>query len=538
MAKATNAWKARRRIPLTITAISALALTACGSGGGDGDSTASGDGGSISVYNCEPQFLMPGNSTEVCGSKMLEQLFTGLTTVDYETNEAGPGVATEWDSNEDQTEWTFDLGEGWTFHNGDEITAQTFVDTFNWNLDPENTQQNASFYDVFVGYDDVVDGNTDELAGITAIDDYTLKFETNEPFSPLPLMLSYTGFYPLPQAAFDDPSAFEQAPIGNGQYQMDGEWVHDVEVNMTRYEDWGMESTDGPDYIEWRIYNDVDTAYTDVQAGELDILDQVPPNRLGSVEGDFGDNWTEFDTASYEYFGFPLYQDEFENPEIRRALSMAIDRDLIIDNIYDGARTKAEGIIPPMLPAAGANECDACEFDPEAAAELYEEAGGPSELTYFFNSGAGHESYVEAISNMWMEHLPVDNVTFRSLDFAQYLDLQDANEITGPYRLGWALSYPSPQYAMEPIYTTGASSNHFGYSNPEFDELIARANSADPEEADALYQQAEAILLEDLPGAPLWFRPEISVHTDRIANDSIVVDLRSFMRVEQIKVNN
>lgn len=536
MTKATTTGTARRRIPIAITAISALTLASCG--GGDGDSSASGDGGTISIYNCEPQFFMPGNSTEVCGSKMLEQLFTGLTTVDYETNEAGPGVASDWDSNDDQTEWTFTLDEGWTFHNGDEITAQTFVDTFNWNLDPENTQQNSSFYDVFVGYDDVVDGDADEIEGITAVDDYTLEFKTNEPFSPLPLMLSYTGFYPLPQAAFDDPDAFESAPIGNGQYQMDGEWVHDVEVNMTRYDDWGLESTNGPARIEWRIYNDVDTAYTDVQAGELDILDQVPPNRLNAVESDFGDNWTQIDTASYEYFGFPLYQDEFSDPDVRKALSMAIDRDEIIDNIYSGARTKAEGIIPPMLPAAGANDCEACEFDPEAAAELYEEAGGPSEITYFFNSGAGHEDYVEAIANMWREHLPVTDVTFRSLEFAQYLDLQDARDITGPFRLGWALSYPSPQYAMEPIYTTTGSSNYFEYSSDEFDDLIAEANASDPEDADAIYQEAEAKLLEDLPGAPLWFRPETSVHTDRIDNDSIAVDLRSFMRVEQIVVND
>ncbi|MGO1948045.1 MAG: peptide ABC transporter substrate-binding protein [Mycobacteriaceae bacterium] len=527
---------ARRKVPVAITAIGALTLASCGGGGDDGGDSNGADG-AVSVYNCEPQFFMPGNSTEVCGSKMLEQLFTGLTTVDYETNEAGPGVASDWESNDDQTEWTFNLDEGWTFHNGDEITAQTFVDTFNWTLDPDNTQQNSSFYDVFVGYDDVVDGDAEEIEGIQATDDYTLEFQTAEPFSPLPLMLSYTGFYPLPQAAFDDPEGFEQEPVGNGQYQMDGAWEHDVAVNMDRYEDWGLESTDGPERIEWRIYNDIETAYTDVQAGELDILDQVPPNRLGAVEGDFGENSKESETASYEYIGLPIYQEEFEDPDVRRALSMAIDRDEIIDNIFDGARTKAEGIIPPMLPAAGESDCEACEFDPEAAADLYEEAGGPSEITYYFNSGAGHEDYVESIANMWQEHLPIDDVKFESLEFAQYLDLQDARDLTGPFRLGWALSYPSPQYAMEPIYTTGASSNYFDFSNDEFDDLIARANAADPEDADALYQQAEAILLEEMPGVPLWFRPETSVHTDRIDNGSIDVDLRSFLRVEQLAFN-
>lgn len=538
---------------IAVAAAATLAIAGCGNGddssddsndstdvstdnGGNGE--ASGGGGEVSVYNCEPQNLSPGNSSEVCGSKILDQLFTGLTTIDFDTYEAAPGVATSWESNDDQTVWTFELGEDWTFHNGDPITAQTFVDTFNWTVDPDNAQGGAGFYDVFVGYEDVANGDAEEIEGITAVDDYTLEFELEAPFSPLPLMFSYTAFYPVPEAAFEDPDAFGQAPIGNGEYQMDGEWVHDVEVNMDRYDDWPLEPAGGPDRIEWRLYNDVDTAYLDVQAGQLDILEQVPPNRLDQVEADFGENATNFDSASYEYFGFPLYQEEFQDVDVRRALSMAIDRDTIIDNIYSGARVKAESIIPPTLPSAREGACEYCEFDPEAAAALYEEAGGPSEFTYFFNSGAGHEDYVEAIANMWQEHLPIDNISFESLEFAQYLDLQADEGITGPYRLGWSLSYPSPQYAMEPIYTTGADSNYFGYSNEEFDDLIAEANSADPEDADALYQQAEDILLDELPGAPLWFRENMTVHTDRIDSSSVLVDQRGFIRVEQLAVND
>src|SRR5699024_3398949 len=110
---------ARRRGAVAVTAAAALVLAACGNGddgnGGDGNGTAdnggaeAAGGGTVSAYNCEPQNLMPSNSTEVCGSWVLEQLYTGLTQVDYETYEAVPGVATDWESNEDQTEWTFTL---------------------------------------------------------------------------------------------------------------------------------------------------------------------------------------------------------------------------------------------------------------------------------------------------------------------------------------------------------------------------------------------------------------------------------------------
>lgn len=529
---------------LAVTAAGALVLSGCAPGGnGDGGGTENGEaaepvegGGTVSIYNCEPQYLVPGNSTEVCGSKVLEQLFTGLTAIDYENIEVIPGVAESWESDDNVT-WTFELDEDWTFHNGDPITAQTFVDTWNWTVNPDNAQQNASFYDNFVGYEEVLAGEADEMEGVRAVDEYTLEVELAEPFGDLPMMLSYTGFYPLPDQAFEDIDAYESAPIGNGQYEMDEEWVHDVEINMNRYEDWPGEEPGLPERIEWRIYSDVDTAYLDVQSGELDIVDQAPPNRFVSLDDDFGDNWVASETSSFTYLGFPMYQDEFDDVDVRHAISMAIDRQSILDSIFDGRNTAAYSIIPPTLPQGREDACgEACQFDAEAAADLYEQADGPSELTLYFNSGAGHEDWMEAVANQLQQNLPIDSISFESLEFAQYLDLQENEEITGPYRLGWVLSYPSPQYAMEPIYTTTASSNYFGYSNEEFDDLISQATAADAEESDETYHAAEDVLLEDMPAIPLWFQDFHTVYSDRIDGESINVDPRTFLRVEEVVV--
>lgn len=520
---------------VAVAASGALVLSACGGGGGE--DSGEGEGGTVSIYNCEPQYLTPGNSTEVCGSKILEQLFTGLTQVDYETVEAVEGVASDWETDDNIT-WTFTLNDDWTFHNGDPVTAQTFVDTWNWVVDPDNAQQNASFYDKFLGYQEVVDGDADELEGVRAVDDTTLEIELSEPFSPLPLMLSYTGFYPMPEEAFDDMDAFESAPVGNGRYAMDGEWVNDVEVNMDRNEDWAGEDPGAPQRIEWSIYSEIDTAYTDVQAGNLDVLDTTPPNRIPNLEADFGESYQEFDTSSFTFLGFPLYQEEFQDPDVRRALSMAIDRQEIIDAIFDGAQTPASGVIPPTLPQGRDDACEYCNFEPDEAADLYEEAGGPSELTVYFNSGAGHDDWVEAVSNQWQQHLDIDNVEFESLEFAQYLDLQENRDIEGPFRLGWVLSYPSPQYAMEPIYSTGGSSNYTDFSDDEFDQLIDDANAAtDEDEADQLYQEAEDLLVDELPVIPMWFQKFFVVHSENIDGESITMDPRTFTRVEEIVVN-
>lgn len=518
----------------------ALLLAACGGSGsedgaGDAESDTSGAGGEFTSYNCEPQTLTPGTSTEVCGAGVLEQLFTGLTEIDYDTYEAVPAVAESWES-EDNITWTFNLGEEWTFHNGEELTAQTFVDTFNWTVDVENAQANSEYFEFIAGYDDVVEGNSDSLEGVTAVDEHTLEIVLDEPFGQLPALLSLVGFSPLPEVAYEDMEAFESAPVGNGRYQMDGEWEHDVQITVDRFEDWAGETPGAAERIEFRIYSDVATAYQDVQAGNLDLLYNSPPENIPMIEDDFGDNQGSFETGTLTFLGIPTYQDDFTDVDIRRALSMAIDRESIIDNIFDGGLTAAGSFLPPVLPEGRADACEYCQFDSEAASELYAEADGPSELTVYFNSGAGHEDWVTAVSNQWMANLPVDEVTFESLEFAQYLDLLEGGEIEGPYRLGWTLSYPSAQESLEPMYSSDASRNFTGWASDEFDTLIAEANAADAEESVEAYQRAEEVLLEELPVLPMWFENEHVVWSENI--DNVHLTSRGLPQVERVEVMN
>ena len=519
----------------------ALLLSACGgadngdAGDTDTDADAAEAGGEFSSYNCEPQSLTPGTSTEVCGAGVLEQLFTGLTEMDYDTYEAEPAVAESWDT-EDNVTWTFELGEDWSFHNGEELTAQTFVDTFNWTVDVDNAQPNSEYYEFIAGYDDVVDGDADELEGVTAVDDYTLEIVLDEPFGQLPALLSLVGFSPLPEAAYEDMDAFESAPIGNGRYQMDGEWEHDVQIAVERFEDWAGEEPGAADRIEFRIYNDVATAYQDVLAGNLDLLYNSPPENIPMMEDDFGENQGAFETGTLTFLGIPTYQDDYADVEIRRALSMAVDREEIIDNIFDGGLTPAGSFLPPVLPEGREDACEYCEFDPEAAAELFEEAGGPAELTVYFNSGAGHEDWVTAVTNQWMSNLPVDDVSFESLEFAQYLDLLEEGEIQGPYRLGWTLSYPSAQEALEPMYSSEASRNYTGWASEEFDTRISEANAADAEEAVEAYQHAEDVLLDELPVLPMWFEDQHVIWSENV--DNVHLTPRGLPQVERVGVLN
>ena len=186
--------------------------------------------------------------------------------------------------------------------------------------------------------------------------------------------------------------------------------------------------------------------------------------------------------------------------------------------------------------------CQYCEYDPEAGKALLDEAGfdysRPIEL--WFNSGASHDAWMEAVGNQLRENLGVDYVLKGDLDFAEYLPLGDEKGFTGPFRLGWSMDYPSPQNYLEPLYSTSAlppnGSNTAFYQNPEFDDLVEQGNQAESnEEAVELYQQADDVLLEDMPIAPMFFGVEQIVHSENVSD--VVIDVFGQIDVAAVSVN-
>ncbi|QBI21745.1 ABC transporter substrate-binding protein [Egibacter rhizosphaerae] len=488
------------------------------------------------MYLCEPERLLSQESSEVCGSQVLDVLFTGLVAYDPETSEVVEGGMASSIESDDNVDWTIEIEEGWEFHNGEEVTADNYVDAWNWMADPENEMGNASFLATagFEGYQEVADGEADEMAGVEVVDDYTIEVSLVEPFGPFELLIGYTGFHPLPDEFYDmEATEFEEAPIGNGPYMMDGEWERGQRIMLERFDDYGGEPANAQ-AVEMRIYDDVGTAYLDFEAGELDIHDGVPPESRTQALEEYGDRAFDNEVSSYDYLGFPTFVEPFDDPDLRKAISLAIDRESIIDVIFEGARTPATSALPPILPAHRDGACDYCEHDPERAQELYEGTDGiDGTLELYFNSGAGHEEWMESVSLQLEDTLGIDDIEFNSLEFAEYLELHDAQEVEGPYRLGWVTVYPSPQYSME-LYLEDSPSNYAGYDDPEFNDLMAEANATEPEEADEIYQEAEDILLEDLPIAPLWYGLDTVVHSERV--DNVIANTRTFIEVADVEV--
>lgn len=554
-----------RRLALLLLALALLA-GAC-SGGGSGDEAAEEDtgaaedteaaatdegasegdteaaegaegevsGGTFSTYSGEPESLISTNTNESEGGLLLRTINSSLVQYAAEDGsssfgEEAPNAIAADIVTEDSQNYTITLKEGWTFHDGSPVTAQNFIDAWNYAAFQPNAQNSAAFptLTLIEGWADLQCPDeecaepppAEEMSGLSAPDDLTLEVALTEPSIEFQQSLGYTVFYPLPEVFFDDPDAFNEQPIGTGAYQMAGPWEHNVAINVERYEDYPGEPGQA-DAIEFRIYDDLNTGYNDLLGGELDVIDTISPENFGNVEGDLGERYINVPSSVLQFIGFPTYDPRFENPEIRRALSMAIPREQIATEIFAGTRLPADSFISPVVEGHRDGACGmTCEYDPEAAAALYTEAGGTTEpMTMLFNSGAGHDVWVGAIANAWREAFGITEITFEQLDFSEYGPLLEGQQAPGPYRLGWLFDYPSMENYLTPLAGTGGSSNYTGYSNPEFDELLAAGQAAaDRDGATTEYQAAEDILIEEVPFAPVMFSNSTGGYSENVDN--------------------
>jgi ABC-type oligopeptide transport system substrate-binding subunit len=495
----------------------------------------------ISIAIGEPvNPLVPGNTTEEYGTQILESLWTGLVEYDTDGAVSYTGVAESIDS-DDSVTWTVRLRDGWTFHDGTPVTAASFVDAWNYTAYSPNAQAGSYFFANVEGYADLqapVDDAGDptgepaatEMSGLRVVDDTTFTVTLTAPFAQFPVTLGYNPFFPLPEAFFDDPEAFAREPIGNGPFRADGEFVPEEGLTVRAYEDYAGDQAPSVQAVEFRVYTDVDTAYTDALAGNLDIVPRIPADASGTAKQDFEGRYVETAASGFTFLGLPLYDARYADPRVRQALSMAIDRASIAKAIFSGTREPADSVVPPTVEGHRDGACQYCELDIDRANALLDDAdfdrSQPIEL--WFNAGGGNDAWVEAVGNQLRSNLGVEFVLRGDLAPPEYGPLLFSKGMTGPFRMGWSMDYPSPQNFLEPLYTTQAQppagSNTSFYSNPKFDALVAQGNGADDsDEAIGFYNQAEDVLLEDMPIIPLFFDVTQSVHSTEVAEMTVDV---------------
>ncbi|NJQ07221.1 peptide ABC transporter substrate-binding protein [Streptomyces lonarensis] len=514
----------------TATAVALLA-TSCGSdsGGGGGGSTVRASWG-------DPQNpLEPANTNEVQGGKVMDMIFRGLKRYNPETAAAEDALAESIET-DDQQNFTITIKEGWTFSDGTEVTADSFVDAWNYGANIENNQINSYFFQFIDGYADVhpedegADPTADTMSGLEVVDERTFTVRLTEPFSLWPDTLGYAAYSPLPRSFFDDHDAWLEKPVGNGPYMIDS-YSRSQSMTLVEYEDYSGDDAAQNDGVELRVYTDNNTAYTDLQAGNLDVIDDIPASQLNNADADLGDRYINQPAGIIQTVSFPLYDDNWSGDDmvkVRQGLSMAINREEITGKIFADTRTPATDFTSPVLEEAGGYEpdlCgDICSYDPERAKEMIDEAGGlpGGTVTLTSNVDTGsHRQWMDAACNSINNALgDTGACTVNPVPtFADFRNQVTSDSMTGMFRSGWQMDYPLIQNFLQPLYYTDASSNDSGYSSEEFDDLVNRANSADDEdEAIDLFKQAQQVLVDDMPVIPLWYQNGTAGHSERVSD--------------------
>ncbi|WP_328331055.1 peptide ABC transporter substrate-binding protein [Streptomyces sp. NBC_00455] len=510
----------------------ALAATACGGGGSSGGS--GGANGVLSSSWGDPQNpLEPANTNEVQGGKVLDMIFRGLKKYDPKTGKAENMLATSVTTS-DSVNFKITIKKGWTFSNGEKITAKSFVDAWNYGADLKHNQKDAYFFAYIDGYDkvhpDSGSATASTLSGLKVVNDTTFTVKLNQKFSTFPDTLGYPAFAPLPTVFYKNHSAWLSKPIGNGPYTVDS-YTKGSQMSLRKWDGYP-----GPDKaqnggVDLKVYTDNNTAYTDLTAGNLDLVDDVPAAQLKNVKADLNGRYINTPAGIIQTLAFPFYRPDWNTAgakKVRIGLSMAINRPQITKTIFQNTRTPATDWTSPVLGASGgykAGLCgSSCTYNPTEAKKLVKEGGGipGGQLKLSYNADTGsHKEWIDAICNNINNTLGNDKACVGNPigTFADFRNQITAKKMTGPFRAGWQMDYPLIQNFLQPLYYTNASSNDGHWSNKSFDNLVNQAN-AETNKATAVkkFQDAEGVVRDNMAAIPLWYQNGSAGYSDRISN--------------------
>jgi oligopeptide transport system substrate-binding protein len=512
---------------IALIAASALALSGCASSGSDEETTSGDTSAIITVNGSEPQNpLIPTNTNETGGGKILDSLFAGL--VYYDATGAVQNDLAESIETDDAQTYTIKIKSGEKFSDGQEVTANSFVDAWNYGANAANAQLNQSWFNIIQGFDET--NPVESLSGLKVVDDTTFTVTLNEPLSDFPIRLGYSAYYPLPKSAFDDMEAYGQNPIGNGPYKFasDTAWAHNEQLQLVTNTEYngGRKPVNGG--VTFKFYASEDAAYADLLGGNLDVLDSVPASSFATYQSDLGDRAVNQPAAIFQSFTIPTNLAHFSGEEgaLRRAaISMAINREEITDVIFEGTRTPASDFTSPVIDgwSDSLEGADVLAFNADEAKKLWAEADAISPWSGSFqigyNSDSSHQVWVDAVTNSIKNVLGIDASGAPYPTFAEFRSAVTDRTITTAFRTGWQADYPGLYNFLQPIYQTGASSNDGDYSSPEFDkDLAAGAAATDTGAANEEFTKAQEVLLKDLPAIPLWYSNVTGGYGETVSN--------------------
>ena len=505
----------------TVVAIAAIGLGGCG---GQGDQ-AEPIGGASGQELAEEQVLRWGNGAEpgsldphrtqgVPGSNIGRDLFEGLTS-EAPDGTVIAGAAESWEISADGRTYRFFLRPEARWSNGDPVTADDFVYSLRRSLDPATLSNYTFILNPILNAEAVAAGElpTTEV-GVRALDTHTLEIQL-ENITPYFLgLLTHSASYPVhpPSAeAHGNQYARPGNLVSNGAYRLE-EWVVQSHVKLVRNENYWDNGRTTIDEVWYYPTEDQTAELSRFRAGELDLSNAIPKRQVDWIRENLPDELVISPYLGTYYFGFNLTRPPFQdNPELRRALALAVDRDIITGQVTNAGEVPAYGWVPPVQNYTGQQMPEAAWTQEERVAEarrLYALAGyseeNPLRTRILYNTQEDHRRIAVAIASMWKQTLGVE-VEILNQEWKVFLDTRQQKIETEIYRSGWIGDY-NDAYTFAELFASGSGLNHTGYSSPDYDRLLREASAeGDMKRRAELLQQAERVLVEDLPIMPLYF---------------------------------
>ncbi len=464
------------------------------------------EGGVLNLYGIDPYSLDPALVGDATSNSYVVHIFSGLVRLD-ESLEPAPDIAQDWDVSDDGRTYTFYLRDNVYFHDGRQVKAEDFKYSWERACNPATGSQTAATYlgDI-VGVKEVLAGESEEISGVQVIDEYTLRVTIDEAKSYFLYKLTYATSFIVDRVNVEQGGEWWRQPNGTGPFKL-RQWDENSLLVLERNENYYGISV-SLDSVEFHLWAGVPMNLYEMGQIDVTLAGSFYIDKVTDEAGDFYQELTVYPELSLMYIGFNCQKPPFDDANIRRAFSLAIDKDKIISLTYKDTVRRADGILPRGMP--GFNEgLSGLEHDVAHALELIaaSQYGGVSNLPPITITTGGRGGQIsqelEAIINEWRVNLGVE-VEVRQLEPEEYLYnlMQEKDDM---FYWGWSADYPHPQNFLEVLFASGSEYNIGEYSNPELDSLLQMAGrEQNKEKSFELYQQAEQVLVSDAACIPLW----------------------------------
>jgi oligopeptide transport system substrate-binding protein len=464
----------------------------------------------------EPNDLDPHRVTGVTEHNIISALLEGLVAEDPRTLDPVPGTATHWDVSDDALTYTFHLRSDAKWSNSDPVTASDFVFSYRRMLTPELGSPYAYMLYCLNNAEAYSRGTLTDFAkvGVHAVDPHTLQLTLRAPTPYFLSLLNHFSWFPVhPQTILDHgdigtigtPWTKPENFIGNGPFTLT-EWEPNKQISVTRSKTYWDHKTVRLNAIKFYPIGDHTIEEHAFRAGQLHVTGTVPIDRIAYYQTRKPELIRLDPYLGCYYYLFNVNRPPLDNPKVRRALALAINREQITKFVTRANELPAFNFTPPNT---GGYTAEArLEGDLSTARKLLKEAGYPDgkgfpTLSVLYNTADSHARIAEVLQQMWMTGLGI-NIELVNMEWKVYL----AQTQAGNYdiaRAGWISDYVDPNSFLD-MWVTGGGNNRAGWSNPQYDELIrAASETQDSAQRFAHFQAAEKILMSEVPIMPLYF---------------------------------